>query len=425
MEKVEDVLMKWRNLIVLLKKRLWKNKFMGISLTVMLTIAFVLVCSAVLEFQMGNYKIYKVRRFFKKTDVVYNINLNTFKTDEIISQKSRQFVNGLKQLEGVERSGRYFNTTIIFKELLNDLEFIEKNGTIIGWQEEALPYYLDICYLDKELFFLFGITNDERVMDEGIIPVLVGKDYEGILKVGDIYTDNYNSGCKYQVIGVLSEGIEIPNKLLLFGGEDICLDQKIVAAYDDRIDRYNQCAASYMNSVYVVTDGSDKTLNAIREYAKQCELHPTVLSIEELIDSYWQSNFDFFMYNSLFTGIALLSCFLAMVAISVIQIILNKREYGIYYANGISKRDVARLIIAENGLREFIAFIIAAGFAYYRIKAETLVSYNMEEYLYIFKTQVIWIVLLLLLILLVFSSLIPIIILNRTKTTELIGGHEI
>lgn len=415
--------MKWRNLIVLLKKRLWKNKFMGISLTVMLTIAFVLVCSAVLEFQMGNYKIYKVRRFFEETDVVYNINLNTFKTDEITSQKSRQFVNGLKQLAGVEQSGRYFNTTIIFKELMNDLDFIEKNGTIIGWQEEVLPYYLDICYLDKELFSLFGIANDEKVMEDGIIPILVGKDYEGILKVGDIYTDN-NLGCKYQVIGVLSEGIGIPNKLL-FGGEDICLDQKIVAAYDDRIDRYNQWAASYMNSVYAVTDGSDKTLNAISEYAKQCELHPKVLSIEELIDSYRQSNFEFFMYNSLFTGIALLSCFLAMVAISVIQIILNKREYGIYYANGISKRDVAHLIIVENGLREFIAFIIATGFAYYRIKAETAVSYNVEEYLYIFKMQVVWIVLLLLLILLVFSSLIPIIILNRMKTTELIGGHEI
>lgn len=415
--------MKWSNQLVILKKRLWQNKFMGLSLIVMFTIALVLIFAAVQQLQVGNYLIYLTKDFFKGQENVYNIRLADLDLDVITEQNIKKFVGELKQMDEIHISGRFYSMTTIFAELMENEEFIGKNAELLDWQYDDPAIYIDSYFMNKELLPVFGIEYDETACNDTQVPVLLGTGYQGLLEVGDVYTD-YQAECEYKIVGVLPEGFRMPPTLLLNSGELYTdLTNMLLVIDDGKTDPYDLNIMVYTNSVYAVTDGKLQTEDAIWALAEKYNLHMQMDTIEGWIDTYKDENNEYFTYNSLFAGIAVIASFIAMIAASVIQIILNKRMYGIFYANGVSRRDVVSLIAMENGLKQLISFGIAMLITYHQVKQNVL--FYPEEYMSIFKTQVIWRVFVVLVLLWICSTAVPSFILSRLKTTELLGGNEL
>lgn len=255
------------------------------------------------------------------------------------------------------------------------------------------------------------------------MPILAGYDYQGILKKGDSYIDDMTN-CKYRIEGFLPKGYKLPSDSLFYSDSIYeNMDKSMLAVYEDRIDPLGGMTANYTNSIYLVTDGSEEAINNVKRLAEDYFIHMEIGSIEDLIQDSKDNAKDYFAMTALFTGIALLSGIIAMISSAVVQIVLRKREYGILYANGVSKYDTMRLVALENGIIQGISFLITS--LYMRHHVEAIAFRNPEINIYVYTQMTFCKSLCIMAVLFVISVWIPIRMLSRLKTTELLGGNEL
>ena len=166
-----------------------------------------------------------------------------------------------------------------------------------------------------------------------------------------------------------------------------------------------------------------ETVEEIKKLAQKNFIDVDINTIDELITQYKEKNRDSLQTTALFTGMTVVSAFLAIISSSIIQIILRKQEYGILFANGVSRLESIKLIAMENGVRQGIAFLVATLYVLHRVMEYGTSMYS--EAVKIFCNMVIARTFLIVFLLWVFSTCIPALFLNRMKTVELLGGNEL
>jgi ABC-type antimicrobial peptide transport system permease subunit len=240
--------------------------------------------------------------------------------------------------------------------------------------------------------------------------------------VGDIYTDDM--GCRYQICGILPAGFQFPpNGLFQTELPYENMDDKLVTLYDSRLISSSPYITNASQTIYCLTDGSVETEERIESLAKSCFIYIKMDTIDQKIEQYKQEEKWYLQITALFTGITVLAAFLAMISSSIIQIILKKQEYGILYANGVSKWDGIRLIAIKNVILQGVAFLLATLYVAKKIGKETI--YYAPQQLSIFYQFTIWKTLLVVLLLSLISTVIPALVLNRLKLVKLLGGNEL
>lgn len=417
--------MKIGNLMTIYYRQTRRYRFKGLAIIFLFTIAIVMIHLAIYEREMGRYRITVTKQLLTDRDHLYNIKVwNNIGMESIVEEGMELFLQDLKSLSGVDSSGRFFNCNEVFTELQEDQMFLEYNQRLLeGTKLEGNAFLIDMYYIDRDLTFLFHVKELSQAKHRReIIPVLVGYNYREYFKEGEKYTNL--DGVQFEICGVLPKGFCLPALSLLSSPvPSELMDNKMIALYDDFVNPMHMYTLNATDSIYCVTNGTEETVEQIEKLAKQSFINIKIATIDELIVQYEEDNRWALRTTALFTGITVLAAFLAMISLSVIQILLKKQEYGILFANGISKAEGVKLIALENGMRQLSAFILGTLITYQRI-IPTELTYRYQV-IFIFKKMVVWKTFFMVCLLFVGSISIPAIVLGKMRVIELLGGDEL
>lgn len=407
--------MKLGSLLCLYYRQTIRHWIKGIFIIILFAISIRIIYMAIYELVQSRYNIMYIKSFFEDRDELYNI---TIQNEDFPDDVMLDFIEDLGRIDGVVWSGKYFFERHEFQELKDNENFLSYNGDMLkGTIYDDYPSYIGVCRVDRSMVYILGLSELARPVHDDVIPALVGSDYTDYFMNGEIYTDEL--GIRYRICGVLPDNYRVPAKTLLRSQlpyEE--LDDKIVV-----VDNYGGFVTNASKSIYCKTDSSLETEQRIETLAKSYALHITLNTINGAIEDYRKEQKEYLQTTVLFMGITVIGAVLAMISSAIINIVLKKQEFGVLYANGVSKADSMWLVALENGMYMSMAFLIATFTAMQGVIKENI--YYLENQLEIFRNMVVWRVFLTAFILFVISTIIPVMVLGRLKTAELLGGNEL
>lgn len=394
-----------------------------LSIIILCSISISIIHTAIFQIIKSNYNINVVKSFFPERERLYNINIYVDNITGEYDQYVKEFIRSLSGIEGVEFCGLYYDVNVEFDDLKDSEEFLNYNQKIVsGTEREGYSSLINICYIDKSMLSFFELNDLKRPKHDDIYPMLVGYDYKDYFKKGKVYKDS--SGIRYQVCGILPKDFKIPAYDLLWS-EMPCenLNKSVVTIYDYDEMRMDRFILNACNSIYCETDGRDETEENIKEMANRFLVRMSLNTINDKIEIYKTQE----RYNNnitlLFAIIVSVSAVVAVLASSIIQIIIKKQEYGILYANGVSYYDIVKIIIIQNVICMTIAFMVATFFSIKSINNNSI--FQAVDLVNIFKEMVIAKTLGIVVAILLISIIIPSYILKKMKIIDMLRGSEI
>lgn len=413
--------MKIRELFYLYRKQNKKGWLRFLAFVLMFVIAIVVIQVAIIENECIYYEINLVEKIMPERDHLYNIRLNTPEVNDEVFFCLEDYTNELKELEGVVAAGRYYQTNIVFEELLQNQQFLEMQRTLRqGTLGEAYPQCIDIVYMDEELLPMFSMDELPKGKEADASPVLVGAEYKDYLKVGQCFTDSVSQK-KYEVVGVLPENYKLPSVSLFFSAElYLDMDKAIFALHDES---FQKDILHCTDNIFCYSDGSKECLERVSQLAQEKNLRITIASVSELIEKTKEDNKQGMELQLLFTVVIVFSAFFAVVVTSVIRILLYKQEYGILYANGVSYKDTVKLFAMDHGIKLIVSFVIAFFVTQIYLRKVTLAG--LEDMLQLFYTQGLWKSALIVVTMFVISTFTPMYLLRKLNVADLLGGNEL
>lgn len=412
--------MKIKELFYLYRKQNKRNWLRWLVFILMFVIAIAVIQVVIINNEGTYYEIKLVKKIMPENDRLYNIRLNTPEFSDEVFFCLEEYTNELKNTEGVVAAGRYYKTNIIFEELETDEQFlamhrIMREGTI----GEAYPQCIDIVYMDEELLEMFSINEFPKAKESNAIPLLVGAEYKEYLKEGQCFTDLL-SRKRYEVVEVLPENYKLPSTSLFYSELYMDMDKAIFALHDESFEKdLLHCT----DNIYCYTDGSVECMERIGQLAQEKNLRLKIATISELVEEAKINHKEGMELEYLFSIIIVFSAVFAVIVTSVIRILLNKQEYGILYANGISYKDTVKLFAVDHGIKLIVSFVLA--FFVTKIYLIKVTISDLEAVFQLLYSQAVWKSALIVVVIFVISTLVPMYLLRRLNVADLLGGNEL
>ena len=405
-------------------------------------VCLVCMCSIFLVDQMAtnmfryvyhNMELVNMLEFGQERTLMLRINYKE-ETDQDV-KRINKLVDYIAHIDGVMAAGSYDETSAYFQELEKNKDYMDVNR--VGFKNtfrmeklgvtEAVyvtPGLEQLCKLE----LLKGEKDFQNQIKNGIIPILVGYSYREVAPVGTVLT-NKETNRKYQVTGILKKGERWYGDVDAVGSDTVCLDYKmIVCRTQDEIQQSEDIMVTLctISSSYILLEkDADKisVKSSISEKAKELGLSVSAITMREVLNEYAES-----YKKSLDTSIFMAAIFILFSVISIssatlVSILLEKSEYGIMYANGLSGRDISLKVFFENGYMMFVSVCVAYLLRTYFILKSRYGAFSILLRRIHFRLTLPFVILIALMIT-VIASILPILILRRMKPVELIGGNE-
>lgn len=428
--------MKIRNIILVtirsMSKARWKTYL----------VCFVCMCSIFLVDQMAtnmfryvyhNLELGEMLQYGQERSLMLRINY-TEETQQYV-KSINQLVDYVTHIDGVKAAGSYDETSAYFKELEKNKDYMDVNR--VGFKNTFKMEKLgvtDAVYVTPGLEQLCKLELNEGEKDfqdeikNGITPVLVGYSYRKVIPVGTVLT-NKDTNKKYQVTGILKKGERWYGDVDAIGSDTECLDYKmIVCRTQDEIRKSEDIMTTLctISSSYILLNkDADRNLvnDSITAKAKELGVSVSAIPMTKVLDEYAKS-YEKNLNTSIFMAVIfILFSVISVSSATLVSILLDKSEYGIMYANGMSGRDISLKIIFENGYMMFVSACIAYLFRTYLILKSRYGAFSILLRRIHFRLTLPFVVVIALMIT-VIASILPIFILRRMKPVELIGGNE-
>ncbi len=412
--------MKIKELFYLYRKQNKGSWLRFFAFVLMFVISIVVVQVAIIEIEWYYCEINFVESIMPERDHLYNIRLNTPELNDDVFFALEEYTNELKETEGVIAAGRYYQTNIIFEELMENQQFLEMQRTLHeGTLQADYPRTVDIVYMDEELLPMFSMDEFQVEKATDASPVWVGTAYKEYLKVGQCFTD-YLSKKNYKVVGVLPENYKLPSTSLFHSELYIDMNKAIFALHDESFEKdILHCT----DNIFCYCDGSKESLERIDRLAENKNLRIVISSITEMIEKTKEESKQGKELMLLFTVVIVFSAFFAVVISSVIRILLYKQEYGILYANGVSYKDTVKLFAIDYGIKWIVSFVIAFFVTHIYLKKTSI--FGLEYMLELFYTQGLWKSAFFVVIVFMISIFAPMYLLRKLNVADLLGGNEL
>lgn len=200
-----------------------------------------------------------------------------------------------------------------------------KNCEITYISENFLEYYNITVSLGK----LF-VDTDYKEESKGLIPILLGADYENYFKIGDIFAE------KYEVKGILNKN----SSYFDTGWESalIYLDNQIIIPMQYQAKKWGGCYVNNLNFSIANKADTAKILQIIENYGfKDYIIKNMAAQLAVLNKKFW--TMVSFM-TILFITVAML-CIFSTISMLAHLIEEYKTEFGIYMLCGASKWDIS------------------------------------------------------------------------------------
>ncbi|GKX67744.1 ABC transporter permease [Inconstantimicrobium mannanitabidum] len=369
-------------------KAILSNKLLSIVLIIELICGYYSFYN-ILDFQKQINEQTKKVNFIYGNVSVYSIRLKTtgimgFKDNEKLlacikelqTSKDYKFTIGkesdirLKKFRGFEnfKAGESSNCKI------DNVEYVYANSFAVN--ENAVKSF-DLQVQEGRLF---DENEYSKGSEDNIYPVVLGANYKGYYKVGDVIDGlklEEDIGAKFKVVGILERSASMPLKFdynsIFFQSEKgspnfVNLDNYIVRPFFDDASRNtadDMFFWAYRNFAILDKNYSEekkeKILNDIKDKLENATEEKFIITsydkiITKQLDQYINSR-NTYLYTSITV--------LIFLSITIIVGMLNsinkrKKEFGVYISSGARMKDIMRMIGLQMILISVIALIFTA-----------------------------------------------------------------
>lgn len=210
--------------------------------------------------------------------------------------------------------------------------------------------------------------------DKDIIPVILGANYKGIYKVGDVfdfYDYEVDEMRKIEVIGILNEDSYYYNQTDI----EILDDQIIYAKSDINLSSSNENIYKGITFIHLITDNKDEALVNIQNKCKELGLFTISLQGSDECMEIVISELN----KEVFSSLSISACILLFIIISITTIQMNLvevriNEFVVHLLSGATKRDIVIRCIYSNCIY-LITGIVFGAIIKYNISNKSVINY--------------------------------------------------
>jgi hypothetical protein len=277
--------------------------------------------------------------FIKDLGDIYRIQYE-FSDEEEVFEKQENiagFLNEIKQSSSVESLSMFTFSKIYFDQFSDSDEYAEimEKRTVSEYEGTVDSSSSKILYINEDISKIMRLENASGIAlyeyKGDNIPILAGKSFSSILKIGDLLT---SGSYTFEVVGFMEEG----SSWIKHGVIEISYDELQSLDYCFVIDIgliSDTLSLDTMNSTFI-TFRDKKVINEIEDIASKNGLSITMVTLKQEISNVENDRDDALEIYRRILIFMILLCVLTASAASMISILLQKKKIGIWYANGIS-----------------------------------------------------------------------------------------
>lgn len=319
-------------------------------------------------------------------------------------------------------------------EELSDIEGISAYGLMSGTniQMDSTKELIDCIVSDAALIQMCntGITSDIYVKAkeewQGCELVWLGSSYKGKINIGDKCLIN---GIDAVIAGFLKDDARwLTNSSVSIGKYDL---SSTALVFTDNYKRFDWGESlEFTTPVYYITDYKDNEIikRSINEYQVEKGIRAGITNEGEELRKNIEDNAitddKTFVASVLLYAIAIV----AVSAVTIIECLINKRDYAVFIINGISRRAVYFMIVVKNALLICVPAVVVWVYRQWKI-FHGIIPHNNEfaselSYMATKMSHCVYVPAMMLVqavLMISISCLIPIIYLHKRNIADLMG----
>lgn len=308
------------------------------------------------------------------------------------------------------------------------IDLVTEDGTDIVVAETPLVDMGNLKLTEEEKQALINYEGEYE-------PVLLGHNYKGVVKEGEIFTLSIYEENNCIVAGFLDKGASWPKTQGLFKGasnmDAYTLDDQGILITDE-YEQFNSSLGEAIDVYFICEEGqAQKVKTDVIRYANEQGISIAVTNQGEEIENEVMEN----SITSDKTFVAAVLLFvLAVISISVtsaVYCVLSKKNYGVMMVCGVRAKDVVQIIVVQNALIICVAAIVA--WMVRQIEIFDTLFPRLEDYAVKFEnirffvchqSYMPMIFVVAIIVMLLVSSVVPIVFVKRMSLVELIHSKE-
>ncbi len=241
--------------------------------------------------------------------------------------------------------------------ILDNISVYDENNMV----DNAIMVNKDFINMAKWKFQDGNIEKLVNYNDDDVIPVIVSYSLRDKYKLNEKYNieymideDTYNA--TIMVVAVADKNSYI------FTGNATCISDTIKNKEDfmifPKIADFSDLA--YENNVLIKSNSDlenieDRLSDEYENVGKNIQF----ISLESQIEQYYNKQKTVILATMIFAIIIIVLSLLGTIGTILSNLVLRKREFGIYYAMGLSKKHLLTMILGEGMVMFFISFVIS------------------------------------------------------------------
>ena len=241
--------------------------------------------------------------------------------------------------------------------ILDNISVYDENNMV----DNAIMVNKDFINMAKWKFQDGNIEKLVNYNDDDVIPVIVSYSLR----------DKYKFNEKYNIEYMIDEGtynatimvVAVADKnSYIFTGNATCISDTIKNKEDfmifPKIADFSDLA--YENNVLIKANSDlenieDRLSDEYENVGKNIQF----ISLESQIEQYYNKQKTVILATMIFAIIIIVLSLLGTIGTILSNLVLRKREFGIYYAMGLSKKHLLTMILGEGMVMFFISFVIS------------------------------------------------------------------
>lgn len=409
----------------------WHNKVRTLLILVLNSLTFFLAFTTLTNNFAFYTQLSDIKNMFRyDTKNIYRVGAVKIENEDNLGtdfEELKAFVNAQENAV----CGAYDVVGSYFDELTDDPQFVALNKkAYIGKKYERFPSIVAVVYIDVEILEIvdFKLTADDFnpvvINEEPYTPLYAGKDFEGVLSLGDRLTLS-GVGEKYIVAGFLdnekwfdnSDSITMPR---------VSLNHMFFAPFSElekglSLHSLNAVHSSTVGKIFMNCDKNIAVEFNMRAAEKGIKFN--VPSIYDLTENWKTSNQELLNNNLFLTVIVLICSTISIVSTLCVSVLLKKKEYGIKIAFGSTKGKIIFSLCGEMLFLNLVSGIIAFILCYHSFVGDIIDSYR-DIYLRTLCSTSLLCLIGLVIVLMVLVLFIPVKLLKQYDPAVLIKEEE-
>ncbi|MCR5747341.1 MAG: hypothetical protein K6G03_06495 [Lachnospiraceae bacterium] len=375
-----------------------------IPLLIMSWIVFVIVIMAGEVFLSGIYRVMVIRDTIDIPDerVYYLKNTYMSESDWDFGPRSNEL---LKELEETFPDEIEIAAAYSMRDVIKLPAEPQSRGPEIVFLNDA---YLKMC----------GIDTSGYPKREDCKTTLVGANLKGAFP--EEYTVKTDFGLSFYIAASLEPGTKlIPQNI--YGSDDDSkpLDGRLVVVQD----MADENSLIYSNDIYIIIDDTDVTQSVLQTIERLNAKYNTGYAPENIKQTYSnlvKNCLKTSQEKAVFLVFSVIICIISVTTMNMVDILLHKKMYGIYYANGFTSKDMRGAVILTDTILFTTSMMLAWAFCCLRLKGKNPVVVRMITDIHY---RYIWTIIIpITVICIIISGISAALYLDRKTPAELVRG---